>query len=58
VIDTAQYNPALMAKKKTAKRVAKKPTAPKKPAKTRGEPAAQDPVAAALARRRAALIRA
>jgi hypothetical protein len=47
-----------MAKKKAAKRTTKK-TAParKRAAKPGGEPAPQDPIAGALARRRLAMIR-
>jgi hypothetical protein len=46
-----------MAKKKTAKQSSKKKSASKGAPKTSGTPAPQDPIAAALARRRAAMIR-
>jgi hypothetical protein len=46
-----------MAKKKVAKRASKKSTSARKPApKSSGTPAPLDPVAAALARRRLAMI--
>ncbi|MFI5316241.1 MAG: hypothetical protein ACHQ6T_11110 [Myxococcota bacterium] len=47
-----------MAKKKTAKRTGKKPASARKPApRSSGTPAPLDPIAAALARRRLAMIR-